>query len=148
MNLQTFHHAAIIVSEYERSKHFYTELLGFPILRENYRPESNSWKLDLRFGQGELEIFCFPNSPKRLTYPRTYIHKRRNRPAGTPNCIILKQFPYLIKQHDRYALWKFPCGKCSHRSQRHQEILIKHLSMGYVPQGLPKDIPAYNPIGH
>ena len=69
MNLQIFHHVAIIVSEYERSKHFYTELLGFPILRENYRPESNSWKLDLRFGQGELEIFCFPNSPKRLTYP-------------------------------------------------------------------------------
>ena len=69
MNLQTFHHVAIIVSQYERSKHFYTELLGFPILRENYRPDTKSWKLDLQFGEGELEIFCFPKSPKRLTYP-------------------------------------------------------------------------------
>ncbi len=69
MNLQAFHHVAIIVSQYERSKRFYTELLGFPVLRETYRQESESWKLDLQFGEGELEIFCFPSSPSRLTYP-------------------------------------------------------------------------------
>ena len=39
MNLKKVHHIAIIGSNYEKSKHFYVDLLGFSIIRENYRPE-------------------------------------------------------------------------------------------------------------
>ena len=39
MNLKKVHHIAIIGSNYEQSKHFYVDLLGFSIIRENYRPE-------------------------------------------------------------------------------------------------------------
>ena len=45
MNLTTIHHIAIIVSDYALSKDFYVNKLGFSIIRENYRPERNDWKL-------------------------------------------------------------------------------------------------------
>lgn len=69
MNLSTIHHIAIIVSNYQKSKHFYVDLLGFEIIRENYRKERDDYKLDLRLGDCELEIFAIKNSPKRPSYP-------------------------------------------------------------------------------
>ncbi len=70
MELDTIHHVAIIVSDYEKSRAFYAELLGFPIIRENYRPEKKDWKLDLRLNETtELEIFAPENPPKRVNRP-------------------------------------------------------------------------------
>lgn len=69
MNLEAIHHVAIIVSDYNRSKEFYVNKLGFPILRENYRSERNDWKLDLKCGSLELEIFAELNPPKRVNHP-------------------------------------------------------------------------------
>lgn len=67
--LHRIHHAAIIASDYERSKHFYTEILGLEVIRENYREERDSYKLDLRIGESEIELFSFPNPPKRVDSP-------------------------------------------------------------------------------
>lgn len=69
MKLQTVHHIAIIVSDYEKSKDFYTRLLGFEIIRENYRPDRKDYKLDLKLGDMELEIFGIPGAPERPNYP-------------------------------------------------------------------------------
>lgn len=69
MNLSTIHHVALIVSDYQRSKDFYVNQLGFSIIRENYRPDRNDWKLDLRCGTTELELFGEPNPPKRVSRP-------------------------------------------------------------------------------
>ena len=70
MNLSMIHHVAIIVSDYEKSKDFYVNKLGFEIIRENYRPQKNDWKLDLRINElTELEIFAPQNPPKRPSYP-------------------------------------------------------------------------------
>lgn len=70
MNLSRIHHIAIIVSDYEVSKDFYVNKLGFQIIRENYRPERNDWKLDLRVNEAtELEIFGVKNPPARVTRP-------------------------------------------------------------------------------
>ncbi len=64
------HHVAIICSDYPRSKHFYVEILGFEILREIYREDRQSYKLDLKVGDKyEIELFSFPNPPARLTSP-------------------------------------------------------------------------------
>lgn len=71
MNLQALHHVAIIVSDYQKSKEFYVDLLGFEVIRENYRPERNDHKLDLKFGNSELEIFAMPNNPKRVSNPES-----------------------------------------------------------------------------
>lgn len=70
MKLDSIHHIAIIVSDYALSKAFYVEKLGFEIIRENYRPERNDWKLDLRVNENtELEIFGVEHPPKRVTRP-------------------------------------------------------------------------------
>lgn len=70
MNLSKIHHIAIITSNYEISKNFYVNKLGFPVIRENYRPKRKDWKLDLRVNEyTELEIFAEPNPPKRVNRP-------------------------------------------------------------------------------
>lgn len=70
MILNKVHHIAIIVSNYEVSKKFYTETLGFSILQENYRQERQSYKLDLGLnGDYLIELFSFPSPPERLSYP-------------------------------------------------------------------------------
>ena len=70
MILSKIHHIAIIVSNYETAKDFYVNKLNFPIIRENYRPERNDWKLDLRVNEyTELEIFAEPDPPKRVNRP-------------------------------------------------------------------------------
>ncbi len=64
MELDAIHHVAIIVSDYEKSRAFYTELLGFPIIRENYRPEKKDWKLDLRLNE-TTELGSSPPKTRR-----------------------------------------------------------------------------------
>ena len=63
------HHVAIIGSDYERSRHFYVDVLGFPVIREHYREERGDYKIDLACGDVELELFIMPQSPKRVNYP-------------------------------------------------------------------------------
>lgn len=67
--LQKIHHVAIIVSDYQRAREFYVDKLGFDIIRENYREDIGDYKLDLRLGDCELEIFGKPEAPARPSYP-------------------------------------------------------------------------------
>ena len=69
MKLNSIHHIAIIASNYKVSKDFYTNILGFEIIRENYREERNSYKLDLKIGDSEIELFSMSECPKRLSHP-------------------------------------------------------------------------------
>ncbi|TYS59913.1 VOC family protein [Sutcliffiella horikoshii] len=70
MKLTGIHHIAIICSNYKTSKDFYVNLLGFPIIREVYREERDSYKLDLALPGGtQLELFSFPDAPIRPSYP-------------------------------------------------------------------------------
>lgn len=70
MILKNIHHIAIICSNYEISKSFYINVLGMKIIREVYRKERNSYKLDLTLnGNYIIELFSFPDSPQRLSYP-------------------------------------------------------------------------------
>ena len=66
------HHIAIICSDYKISKKFYTEILGLNIIREVYREERKSYKLDLTIGDDYvIELFSFPNPPKRPSRPES-----------------------------------------------------------------------------
>ena len=69
MKLDKIHHVAIIASDYEVSKDFYVNKLGFEILRENYREQREDYKLDLNLGDCEIELFGIKNAPKRPSYP-------------------------------------------------------------------------------
>jgi glyoxylase I family protein len=68
--LNRIHHISIICSDYEKSKYFYTGILGLEIIRETYRGERRSYKLDLSLnGEYAVELFSFPDPPERLTRP-------------------------------------------------------------------------------
>ena len=70
LKINRIHHIAIICSDYEKSKHFYTEILGCTILAENYRAERQSYKLDLAVnGAYAIELFSFPEPPQRVSRP-------------------------------------------------------------------------------
>ena len=69
MSLRGVHHIAIIASDYARSRAFYHEVLGLPILREVYREARDSWKCDLDAGNAQIELFSFHSPPERPTRP-------------------------------------------------------------------------------
>ena len=70
MNIKGIHHIAILTDDYQRSKQFYTEVLGFEIVKETYRKERDSYKLDLSIaGKYQIELFSFPNYRERGSYP-------------------------------------------------------------------------------
>lgn len=70
MKLNKVHHIAVICSDYNKSKDFYTNILGLKVIRETYRKERQSYKLDLAVGDNyQIELFSFPNAPKRLSCP-------------------------------------------------------------------------------
>jgi glyoxylase I family protein len=70
LKINRVHHIAIICADYERSKHFYTQILGFKIIAENYRAERKSYKLDLAVGNlYQIELFSFPDPAKRPSRP-------------------------------------------------------------------------------
>lgn len=72
IKLSRIHHVAIIVSDYQKSKRFYTETLGLQVINETYRKEKerDSYKLDLKISDtDQIELFSFPGAPERLSYP-------------------------------------------------------------------------------
>lgn len=72
MDLQHVHHIAVIGSDYQKSREFYVDKLGFSVIRENYRPERDDYKIDLQLDSLELELFIIKNRPKRPSYPEAY----------------------------------------------------------------------------
>lgn len=70
LKINRVHHIAIICSDYAKSKHFYSEILGLKIVREVYREARQSYKLDLEVGnQYQIELFSFPDPPERPSRP-------------------------------------------------------------------------------
>jgi glyoxylase I family protein len=70
LTLNKIHHIAIICSNYQKSKHFYTEILGLTIVQEIFREDRQSYKLDLALnGTFAIELFSFENAPKRTSAP-------------------------------------------------------------------------------
>ena len=70
MNL--IHHIAIICSDKDSALDFYVSKLGFEIIRENYRPERDDWKIDLKLNEEtEIELFIMKGHPERPS-PESY----------------------------------------------------------------------------
>ncbi|CAN5268600.1 VOC family protein [soil metagenome] len=72
MLITRIHHIAVIATDYERSKRFYREVLGFTLESEVFRAERDSWmgKLALN-GSYILELFSFPSPPPRVSGPES-----------------------------------------------------------------------------
>ncbi|WP_034444574.1 SMU1112c/YaeR family gloxylase I-like metalloprotein [Butyrivibrio sp. AE2032] len=63
MKLNRIHHIAVICSDKDTALNFYHNKLGFRILRENYRPERDDWKIDLKLDDSEIELFIMKDHP-------------------------------------------------------------------------------------
>ena len=70
MKFAGIHHIAVIASDYELSKKFYVEVLGFTLVDEHFRAERQSWMGQLALnGSYILELFSFPEAPARASVP-------------------------------------------------------------------------------
>ena len=122
--LKRIHHVAIIVSDYPKSRAFYVDKLGFEVVRENYRPARRDYKLDLRLGDAELEIFGIPQSPERPSYPEA---------RG------LRHLAFLVDDVDLAVEWLKARGiECE--KVRLDEFTGKRMTFFKDPDGLPLEI--------
>lgn len=125
MNILKIHHVAIICSNYEVSKRFYTEVLKFTIICETHREERKSYKLDLALADGsQIELFSFPNPPARVSRPEA--QGLRHLAFSVPN--IEEAIRYL----NHYGISAEPI--------RVDEITGKRFSFFSDPDGLPLEL--------
>lgn len=119
------HHIAIIAADYEKSRQFYVDILGFSIIRENHRPEKGDIKLDLKMNEEtEIELFIKSDAPKRLTYPEAKGY--RHLAIKTTN--IEEDRNYLISQGVKVE------------EIRHDEITDRKMLFFYDPDDLPIEL--------
>lgn len=124
MNLSRVHHVAIIGSDYERSKHFYVDLLGFQVIRENYRESRMDWKIDLQLDDLEIELFIIPGCPKRPSYPEA---------NG------LRHLAFRVDSVEEAARQLHDLG-IETEPIRMDEYTQKHMTFFFDPDGLPLEI--------
>ena len=124
MKLGSIHHVAIIVSDYERSKKFYVEKLGFEIIRENYRAERGDYKLDLKLDGCELEIFAAGGNPPRPSYPEA---------CG------LRHLAFRVESAEEAVAWLRTLGiECE--PVRIDPFTRKRMTFFFDPDGLPLEL--------
>lgn len=120
----TIHHIAIIGSDYEKSKHFYVDLLGFSVIRENYRKERGDYKIDLLCGEQEIELFVMPNAPARVNYPEA---------------LGLRHLAFKVDSVDETAK-ELNVKGIETEPVRYDEYTKKKMTFFHDPDGLPLEI--------
>lgn len=125
MDTRGFHHVAIICSDYGVSKHFYTQILGFPIVRETFRAARNSYKLDLKVGDhDQIELFSFPNPPER---------------PGRPEACGLRHLAFAVADVAA-TVQSLEAQGVSVEPIRVDELTGRHFTFFKDPDGLPPEI--------
>ncbi|QPS70743.1 VOC family protein [Lactococcus garvieae] len=119
------HHIAIIGSNYEKSRKFYVDILGFPIIRENRRPDKEDVKIDLKMNEeAEIELFIKPDAPERVSYPEA----KGLRHLAIKTSQIEKDIEYLKRQGVKVE------------ELRVDEITDKKMVFFYDPDELPIEL--------
>lgn len=122
LTINKIHHAAIICSDYDASKYFYTHVMGFTVLAENYRKERDSYKLDLAVnGDYAIELFSFPDPPKRVSRPEA---------AG------LRHLAFEVDDIEASIAW-LDNNDVPHEPIRVDEFTRKRFTFFTDPDGLP-----------
>ncbi|WP_117232695.1 VOC family protein [Vibrio maerlii] len=125
MQLEGIHHVAVICSDYQVSKAFYTEILGLKVLAENYRAMRQSYKLDLELPNGnQIELFSFPEPPERPT---------------TPEARGLRHLAFIVESVEEYVDYLESCG-VEVEPIRIDEYTGKPYTFFKDPDGLPLEL--------
>ena len=125
LHLNKVHHIAIICSDYQRSLHFYTHVLGMRVLAEHYREERLSYKTDLALGNDYvIELFSFPSPSSRLTHPEA---------AG------LRHLAFEVEHFDE-SVSELDALGIHHEPMRTDEYTGKRFLFFQDPDGLPIEL--------
>ena len=125
MDIKGIHHIAILTDRYERSKVFYTDVLGFEIIAETYRKERDSYKLDLSInGLYQIELFSFPDYKERASYPEA---------KG------LRHLAFSVENLDA-AVSELMAKNVEIQSIRTDEVTGKRFCFFYDPNGQPLEL--------
>jgi len=125
MLLKKIDHVAIICSNYERSKDFYTRTLGLRVIQEIHRAERKSFKLDLAVGGSyQIEIFSFPDSPARTT---------------NPEACGLRHLAFQVDNLDE-AVEELKQKGVLFEEIRFDEVRVKRFCFFFDPDGLPVEL--------
>ena len=131
IKITRIHHVAIICTDYKISKHFYTKILGFTILAENYRSERDSYKLDLEVnGTYAIELFSFPDPASRPSRPEA---------AG------LRHLAFQVEDIDAAIDW-LNQNQVATEPVRIDEFTNKRFTFFSDPDGLPLEFYEVQPL--
>ena len=121
----SIHHIALIVSDYEKSKAFYTEVLGLEIIQEVYREERQSYKLDLVLnGVYSIELFSFPDYKPR---------------ASRPEALGLRHLAFAVEDIEA-AMNRLQLFQVEVEPIRIDEYTGKKFTFFFDPDGLPLEL--------
>lgn len=126
MRLDTVHHVAIIGSDYEATRQFYVDYLGFEMLDKHVRPEKKDMLFNVRQGQLVLEIFIKPDAPKRPVMPH-------------PEHRGLRHLAFKVDDVETY-LEQFNQLGIRNEGLRYDDFDGKKMSFFFDPDGLPLEI--------
>lgn len=126
MKLDTIHHLAIIGSDYEKTRNFYVEKLGFEQLDEHHRPEKNDILFNVRKGNIILEIFIKPDAPLRPAMP-------------SPEHTGLRHLAFRVENVEE-TLAEFDQLGIPHEAVRYDDFDGKKMAFFFDPDGLPLEI--------
>ncbi|EHI69408.1 SMU1112c/YaeR family gloxylase I-like metalloprotein [Streptococcus ictaluri] len=135
MKLDAIHHVAIIVSDYYLSKDFYVNKLGFNIIRENHRPERHDYKLDLKCGSIELEIFGNSTSDPAYQAPP----KRVGRPEYDREACGLRHLAFHVDHIESY-IEELKKEGIVVEPLRYDDYTGKKMTFFFDPDGLPIEL--------
>lgn len=125
LKLDNVHHIAIICSDYKKSVEFYKDILGLKVMSENYRADRKSYKTDLALNEDYvIELFSFPNPPKRLT---------------NPEATGLRHLAFAVDDVEK-AVKELDNLKVEHEDIRIDEYTSKRFVFFKDPDGLPIEL--------
>ena len=120
------HHVAIIGTNYQKTKEFYVDKLGFKVLSEHIRIEKNDIILNVQQGNLVLEIFIKEDARPRPKIPN-------------PEHTGLRHLAFKVDNVER-ILEKFDELGIVHESLRYDDFDNKKMAFFFDPDGLPLEI--------
>ena len=120
------HHIAIIGTNYQKTKEFYVDKLGFRIISEYHRPEKNDIIINVKQGNLVLEIFIKEDAPLRPKMP-------------SPEYSGLRHLAFKVDDVEA-VLKKFDELDIAHEELRYDDFDNRKMAFFFDPDGLPLEI--------
>ena len=126
MLFESIHHIAIIGRNYNKTKEFYIEKLGFEITSEHHRVDKNDIIINVEKENVVLEIFIKEDAPLRPPIPN-------------PENTGLRHLAFKVKDVEK-TLEEFDSLKIVHQGLRYDDFDGKKMAFFFDPDGLPLEI--------